>query len=211
MKKIFIILLSTLMTLWVMGQSKKANQIIDNVSKKANSYESFKVDFTFEIANPDTDDKESNKGTLLVKGDKYRLYIAGQLVICDGETIWTYLEDAEEVQINALEEDEDAITPSNIFTFYDENYKARFIKEDIQNGKTIQIVELKPNEDRNYSKVDLFIDKEETQLSKIIIFDKNGGTITYIIDEFQSNLPVDDTEFLFNEADYPNVEVIDMR
>jgi outer membrane lipoprotein-sorting protein len=193
------------------AQNKKADEIINRVSEKANSFESFKVNFTFEIYNPDSDSKDVNKGTLLVKGDKYKLDIAGQLVICDGETIWTYLEDAAEVQINTMEEEEGAITPSNIFTFYSENYKSSFVKEEVQDGKTIQQIELKPTIDRNYAKVDLFVDEQENMLTQVMIFDKNGGTITYTIDKFQSNLPVTDNEFTFEVEDYPDVEVIDMR
>jgi len=211
MKRISIVLLSMILSIGLFGQSKKADDIINKVSDKANSFESFKVNFTFEIDGPEMDGKESDKGTLFVKGDKYRLEIAGQLVMCDGETIWTYLQDAEEVQINIVEEDDGAITPSNIFTFYSDNYKSKFLKEEIEGGKTIQIVELRPTIDRNYSKVDLFVDKDETMLTQVMIFDKNGGTITYIIDELKSNIPADDAEFTFNEADYPDVEIIDMR
>jgi outer membrane lipoprotein-sorting protein len=29
-------------------------------------------------------------GTLLSKGDKYKLSVARQDVICDGKTVWTY-------------------------------------------------------------------------------------------------------------------------
>jgi len=211
MKKFNIILLSMIISLGVIAQNKKADDIINKVSEKANSFESFKANFTFEIDGPDMDGKESDKGILLVKGEKYILDIAGQKVICDGETIWTYLQDAAEVQINEVEEEDGAITPSNIFTFYSENYKSRFIKEDVSDGKTIQIIELKPSIDRNYSKVDLFVDKSDNMLTRVMIFDKNGGTINYIIDEFQSNIPVEDSEFNFNAADYPGVDVIDMR
>ena len=211
MKKFGIILLSMIISLGVIGQSKKADDIIDKVSEKANSFESFKVNFTFEFDGPDMDSKESDKGILLVKGDNYILDIAGQKVICDGETIWTYLQDAAEVQINEVEEEDGAITPSNIFTFYSDNYKSKFIKEDVSDGKTIQIIELKPSIDRNYAKVELYINKAETMLTRVMIFDKNGGTINYIIDEFQSNIPVEDSKFTFNEADYPGVEIIDMR
>jgi outer membrane lipoprotein-sorting protein len=211
MKKTIVILLGIFLSVSMIAQNKKADEIINKVSSKAKSFESFKIDFTFEMVNPDSDDKEVNHGKLFVKGEKYQLDIAGQLVIFDGETIWTYLKDAAEVQINTVEEEEGSITPSNIFTFYTENYKSRFIKEEKVEGKTIQQVELKPVEDRNYAKVDLFVDEQASMLTKVMIFDKNGGTITYKIDEFQSNLPAPDSEFTFNEADYPDVEVIDMR
>ena len=211
MKKTLVLLLAIFLAISMIAQNKKADEIINKVSSKAKSFESFKIDFTFEMVNPDSDDTEVNKGKLFVKGEKYQLDIAGQLVICDGETIWTYLRDAAEVQINIVEEEEGTITPSNIFTFYTENYKSKLENEEKVDGKTIQQIELKPIEDKNYAKVDLFVDAQENMLTRVMIFDKNGGSITYTIDEFQSNLPAPDSEFTFNEEDYPDVEIIDMR
>ena len=200
-----------LLLLWFRDQTKKAEKILDDLSMKIKSYESFYTDFTFEINNPDSKVNESDKGKLLVQGDNYRLSVAGQIVICDGETIWTYIEEAEEVQINSLEDDDGMISPSNILTFYDKNYKSKFLKEKEIDDKIIQIIELKPIEDRNFAKVDFFIDKEKLQMVRIIIFDKNDGTITYTVDNFLSNIPTKASDFTFNEEDYPGVEVIDMR
>lgn len=211
MKKTFFLIFTIFIAFMVQGQTKKAEKILDDLSMKIKSYESFFIDFTFKINNPDSEVNESDKGELLVQGDNYRLSVAGQIVICDGETIWTYIEEAEEVQINSLEDDDGMISPSNILTFYDKNYKSKFIKEEEIDGKIIQIIELKPIEDRNFSKVDFFIDKEKLQVVKVNIFDKNDGTITYNVDNFLSNIPTKASDFTFNEEDYPGVEVIDMR
>ena len=86
MKKFSVILLSMIISLGVIGQSKKADDIIDKVSEKANSFESFKVNFTFEFDGTDMDSKESDKGILLVKGDNYILDIVNEY-----ENIITYL------------------------------------------------------------------------------------------------------------------------
>jgi outer membrane lipoprotein-sorting protein len=211
MKKTFFLIFAIFFAFMVQGQTKKAEKILDDLSMKIKSYESFFIDFTYEINNPDSEVNESDKGKLLVQEDNYRLSVAGQVVICDGETIWTYIEEAEEVQINSLEDDDGMISPSNILTFYDKNYKSKFLKEEKIDGKIIQIIELKPIEDRNFAKVDFFIDKEKLQMVKIIIFDKNDGTITYTVDNFLSNIPTKASDFTFNEEDYPGVEVIDMR
>ena len=124
MKKTFFLIFAIFIAFMVQGQTKKAEKILDDLSMKIKSYESFYTDFTFEINNPDSKVNESDKGKLLVQGDNYRLSVAGQIVICDGETIWTYIEEAEEVQINSLEDDDGMISPSNILTFYDKNYKS---------------------------------------------------------------------------------------
>lgn len=190
---------------------KKSKEILDKVTAKTESYKSFKAEFTHKMKNSDAGVDESIEGILFVKGDKYRLSIAGQLVICDGETIWTYIEDAEEVQINSVEDSDETITPSNLLTSYNKNYKSKFVRETFQYGTTVYVIDLTPVEGKSYYKVRLIIDKTKEQILEITIFDKNGSTYSYIISKFTPNIPVDDSEFTFNPADYPDVDVVDMR
>lgn len=193
------------------AQNKKADDILKMATDKLNSYESIEADFTYELINPEGEVNDSGDGTLLISGDMYKLSIVGQQVICDGKTVWTYIVDAEEVQINEVVEDEDAISPSNLLTFYNNNYKAKHISEDVIDGKTAYIISLKPNEDKNYSNADLFIEKDNLHIMKVILDDKNGGQTIYTINKFEPEKEVSPDEFTFNEEDYPDVDIIDMR
>lgn len=211
MKKILTIILCAT-TIALSAQNKKADDILKMATDKLNSFETVEVDFTYDLINPEGETNESGEGTLLISGEKYRLGIVGQQVICDGTTIWTYIEDAEEVQINeVVEDEEDAISPSNLLTFYNNNYKAKHISEDVIGGNTVYIISLKPNEDKNISKADLFIKKDDLQIMKVVLDDKNGGQTVYTITKFNSEKEVTEKDFSFNEADYPDVDVIDMR
>jgi len=190
---------------------KKSKEILDKVIAKTESYKTFKAEFIHKMQNLDAGVDESTEGILFVKGDKYRLFIAGQLVICDGETIWTYIEDAEEVQINSVEDSDETITPGNLLTSYNKDYKSKFVHETFQYGTTVYVIELTPVEGKSYYKIRLIIDKAKEQILEITIFDKNESTYSYIINKFTPNIPVDDSEFTFNPADYPDVDVVDMR
>lgn len=190
---------------------KKSKEILDKVIAKTESYKSFKAEFTHKMQNSDAGVDESVQGILFVKGDKYRLSIVGQLVICDGETIWTYIEDAEEVQINSVEDSDETITPGNLLTSYNKDYKSKFVRETFQYGTIVYVIDLTPVKGKSYYKVRLVIDKAKEQILEITIFDKNGSTYSYIINKFAQNIPVDDSEFTFNPADYPDVDVVDMR
>jgi len=190
---------------------KKSSEIIDRVISKTEAYRSFKAEFTHKMKNAEAGIDESNEGELTVMGDKYQLKIAGQMVISDGETIWTYIEDAEEVQINAVEESDESITPSNLLTSYNEDYKSKFIRESFQYGTTVYVIDLTPAEGKSYYKVRLIIDKEKEQILEITIFDKNGSTYSYIVNKFEPNVDVEESDFTFNPEDYPEVDVVDMR
>jgi len=191
----------------------KAKTILDEVSVKTKSYTSIKAEFTYSMENEADDISESQKGTLLLKGKKYRLEIAGQEIISDGKTVWTYLKDVGEVQISELEYDEGAVSPTNIFTIYEEGFKYQFYKEEVQDGRSVQLINLYPinANEKSYHTIRLSIDKNKKQLIAIEIFGKEGNTYTYKIKKFATNLTVEDSHFTFKPSDHPDVEIIDLR
>jgi len=194
------------------SQAKKSSEeILKQVSEKTKSYSTIKVNFTYNMDNPSAKVHESESGVLTVKGDQYRLDISGQQVISDSKTTWTYISEANEVQINSVEEDENAMTPTKLLTSYNEDYKSKLVNEITKDGRGIYVIELKPNTEKNFTNVEMQIDKELYRIVRIAIQDKNGNTFSYIVNKFETNIPVKDTDFTFNTKDFPGVEVIDMR
>ena len=210
---ILLVIVSFLFLTYTQAQSKKATAILKEVSEKTQSYETIKIAFTYKMDNPDADIHEQESGKLKVKGDKYQLSIAGQTVINDGETMWTYIEDANEVQINEVEEDEDDfLSPTKLLTSYSENYKAKYIGEKPWKGtKKAVLIELKPNEDKTFKVVELLIDNTLKRILSISIYDKNDNIFSYTIDEFEPNVMFDPSDFIFDPEEYPGIEIIDMR
>ncbi|MCF8379110.1 MAG: outer membrane lipoprotein carrier protein LolA [Bacteroidales bacterium] len=190
---------------------KKSMELLDKLTAKTESYKTIEVDFTYKMLNEEADIDETTQGVLKIMGNKYRLNIAGQDVISDGETVWTYIPDADEVQINSVEDSEESITPNKLLLSYNDDYKSKFIKETFQYGATVNVVDLTPYEGKTYYKVRLVIDAAKDQLYEITIFDKNGSTYSYIINKFIANPDIPESEFTFNEKDFPGVEKVDMR
>lgn len=192
---------------------KKSREILDNLTAQTESYNSIKVEFTYKMNNEEAGIDESTTGTLFIMGNKYKLHISGQQVISDGETIWTYIEDDEEVQINEMDEEVDgSLSPNKLLTSYNEDYKSNFVKETFLYGTTAVLIDLTPAEGKTYSKVRLIIDKAKNQILEITIFDKNGSTYTYILKSFiPDSEEIKESDFTFNTDDYPDVDVIDMR
>jgi chaperone LolA len=192
------------------SQSKdsKASSLLDEVSKKAKSFKSIKVDFIYSMENTKAKINEEKTGTLLVSGDKYKMSAAGQTVICDGKTIWTYIKESNEVQVNALENKDDALTPSKLLTSYNSNYKSKIIKSA---DPAVESIELIPNTSKNLTKAILGIDKAKKQVKSFTIYDKNGNTFSYKIKNYLTDTPVTDADFTFDAKKFPGVEIIDMR
>jgi outer membrane lipoprotein-sorting protein len=216
MKKILMIVIAMQYALLLVSQNadkgdKKSNEILDRLTKKTEAYQTIKTEFSYIMKNDEAGVDEKTEGTLSVKGDKYRLVIAGQIVICDGTTIWTYIKDADEIQINSVENSEESITPNKLLTSYNKDYKSKFVKETFQYGTTVNIVDLTPIEGKSYSSVRAVIDKARDQLLEITIFDKNGSTYSYIINKFEPDIPITDSQFTYSASEFPGAEMIDMR
>lgn len=194
------------------AQAKKNSEdILNEVSAKTKALTSIRISFTYNMDNPSAKVHESETGTLLVRGDQYSLNIAGQKVICDGKTVWTYIADSKEVQVNAVEENENVLTPTRLLTSYSKDYKSKLTGEVMKDGHPQYVIELKPNADKSFTNVELQVDKELYRITRIAIQDKSGNTFSYIVNKFEPNVPVNDSDFVFDAKDYPGVEVIDMR
>lgn len=189
----------------------KAKEILNKVSIKIKSYTCYKIDFTYKMENAQKKINEVKTGSVIIKGNKYYLDITGQIVICDGKTTWAYIKDANEVNIDNVRTDDDAINPTKLMDTYNKNYKCKLIKKTSENGKYVQIINLTPIKGKKYFKVRLTIDKAQQQIISSIVYDKDGTTYTYLVTKFTSNIQVTDANFIFNKTNYPDVEINDMR
>lgn len=194
------------------SRNKKASDILEEVTQKTKSYHSIKMDFDYRMENPGANINEVTHGEVLVSGDKYRLDIAGQLVICNGKTIWTVIKDAEEVQINEVYEDDDSFSPTKILSDYSKDYKSKLDpKVNELNGVSVYLLELTPNEEKTFKQVNLYIRKDEMQPYRMEIFDYNDSVYTYTITNFEPDVEVTDSDFTFSKDEFPGYDVIDMR
>ena len=209
MKKLLFLVIIAVLNVAAFAQSdKKATAILDEVSVKTKAYKTIKIEFTYAMDNAKQKIHDKFKGTLLSKGDKYKLTAAGQDVISDGKTVWTYLKDTKEVQINNVGEDDDSFTPTKLLSGYSKDFKSKFIEEK-GNEQYIELYPLKKG--KSFTKVQLIIDKSKKQISRFVIYDRNGSTFTYLVDKFVTDQPIADNVFTFNKAEHPGVEINDMR
>ncbi len=186
----------------------KARTILEEVSAKAKAAKSIRADFSYIMDNPKAKIHEEKTGKVLISGDKYTMTAAGQTVICDGITIWTFFKESNEVQVNDVDEKDEALTPARLLTSYHQNYNARSVKSEDPAWETI---ELTPVKTKNFSKAILNIHKTKKQITTFRIYDKNGNVFTYKISNYTTDVPVTSADFTFDPKKHPGVEIIDMR
>ena len=207
----YIIILAISLSFINMSFAQKAEDVLEELSSKTNSYKNIKTSFAYKMVNLEAEIDETTNGTLIVAGNKYHLNIAGQEVICDGETLWTYLADSEEVQINEVSEDE-GFSPTKLLSSYNDDYTSKLGDEIIKDGISFYQINLKPKDkNSNLDYVVLSVNKELLQLSEFIMYDFDGNVFSYEIKQFVTNSELPSDSFKFDTAKYPNLEVIDMR
>ena len=209
MKKIlYTLLLLALATQGLNAQNAaKGKEILSAMSKKYKSYTTVKADFKYILEVQSEKFKEEQKGTFSLKGQKFKLEMNDQSVFCDGKLIWTYLKDANEVQINKFDPKSMNISPTEIFTMYEKGFLYAYMGDE----GNYQLVELTPNDKKvNYFKVKIYVDKIKSVIAKAKIYEKNGNIFTYEITNLVPNSPMADNSFTFDKTKYPKVTVTDL-
>lgn len=214
MKRILVLLLATsLVSLSYAQYDAKAREILDAMSEKYKKIEAYKAEFSTSLVNEVDGVNETFEGKITVKGDKYILETTDQTVINNGTTVWTYLPDVNEVNIDVYDPDDDEITPSSIFDEYKKGYKYIWMETTKEGGSTCDVIDLIPNDTQNnqFFKIKMVITSSDKTLKKWTMFEKSGNKHIYTISNFNSAVSVKDADFSFDTNKYPDVEVIDLR
>ena len=194
------------------AQDARAKSIIETASKKMGSLKTLKSGFTLRIIGKNGKAQDTKKGVFLMKGQKYRITIPGQEIISDGNTVWTYMKDAGEVQVSNNNPSEQTMSPTKLFTnFYDKEYNYKYAGTRKVGGKQCDILELQPKaKSAQFGRVELAIEKNGA-IAGGNIFEKNGNQYQYEVSGFVANAPLGDNLFAFDTKAHPKVEVIDLR
>ena len=211
MKYFFLSVLFILSTILTAQSDKKAEELLEKVINKMAAYENFKAELSYTMVNKEMDIDEKKTGVIFVKDDSYRIEMEGQIIISDGTTIWTYIQDSEEVMISDVEAEEESISPSKILTTYNEDYKAKFDVDKKLKNVDLKCISLKPNEGKQFENMRIEVNEKKLTLESFSLNDKNGNVFTYFIINLEPNLELPDDTFTFDPAKYPDVDVIDMR
>lgn len=213
MKKIACLLSVAFLTvsLAFAQKDKRAQGILDAMSKRYKSLKSYQAAFTYTSAGGGS--KESYKGDLTVKNEKFHLILGGQEVFTDGKTMSTYIKETNEVNV----QDYDAsgggeLNPTQIYTIYKRGFDYRFLKEQKEGGRTLEVIELTPNRPKSpIATLQISVDKADKSVRNWLIINKDGKRTTYTITKFTPNVNVPDSYFVFDKGKYPGVEVVDLR
>ncbi len=217
MKKILLIVMIAVFAYSAMAQKdQKAKAILDAVSKQTKTYKTIKIKFLYILQNTQENVVDTTKGTIYIKGNKYKLFFMGNEIFSDGKTIWTHLIADEELTISEPnQENEQVLNPAKVLTIYESGFKYQYVGETSQAGSMLQQINLFPEKpkEKKYSSIKLLIDKSKKQIFALQTRNKDGINYTIQITQFKPNVKVIESMFTFdkNRPQYKGVYVIDER
>ena len=198
-----------LLTLWMLAllpycisaqTDAKAAEVLDKTLETLSQGSGIRVDF-----------EGTEKGFLLLRGEKFYLNNGNIQSWYDGKTQWSYVADTEEVNIShPTPEELQGVNPYFIIMRYKTDFDYTYKGKRTRNGVEGHEIILTPKHSDNRELIRAFISHKHQPLA--MQMEKDGQTIGEInVTRYQTNQKLEDGMFRFNMSLYPNAEIIDLR
>ena len=199
-----IIIIITSNNLIISQNAEEAELLLNKVSENIKGYDNIYINYTYTLSNLEEDINQTNKGSFVTEGDNWKFVMLGVTRIFDGEKLYTIIPDDEEVTISTQNpDDESTITPNKMLYFYEEGYNFEMDIIQYVGRKKIHFVKLVPmDSDAEIKYILLGIDVEFNQIYKVIETGINDTQTTIAIVDFEVNLPLEESLFVFDREKY---------
>lgn len=186
--------------------AKKAKELLNEVSAKVKSYKNITINFKYSLQNYKENINQESNGNVSLQGNLFNLNFMGVSKIFDGKKIYTIVPEDEEISIANIDaNDENAITPNKMLTFFNNGFKYSWDISQNVKGRKIQYVKLTPINIKDQRKEVLIgIDVQTNHIYNIIEIGKNGTKTTITVNSFKTNQPLSKNHFTFTKSKYPN-------
>jgi len=189
----------------------KCEEILQKVSDNIQKNNASKFNFKLEIKSEDIN--EIQNGYALIEKEKFYYKTEEREVICDGVNVWTYLLEDNECYIDLLEDLDNTLNPSEIFTLWNEGFKFKYVDKIIVNNQTIHKIKMFPSQPDKSTFHTIIMDVNESLklISKASVKTKDGVTINTTISKLTNNPKIDTNQFSWDADSHPNSDEIDNR
>lgn len=209
MKILYTLLAILSLSTMSFGQTS-SQSILDKLSKKMKSHNSFYVEFSANTKNTSSGTNTTETGKGWVKGSKFYASLGEIAVVSNGLKTWTIVKEEKSVYEADSDEDEDIMNPRKLMTIWESGFKNKLGKETTINKERVNVIYLYPKSpsDVEYHTIILYISKTKGDLRKVIIKTKDATVMTYNLKKYTPNPTISDSKFVFDKKKYPGYTVI---
>ena len=193
-------------------RSSDARKILDKTAERLTQEKGVKATFKAEIFN-DGNSQGFTTGDICLENNKFCISTADMTTWFNGETQWTYVKANEEVNISTPTEEElQTLNPYMFIQLYKSGYKYNMVETELRGKACYEITLTAKKKNKSVNVFVLNIEKQTNELMCIRMQDNQNHKWTRIaIHDFQSNIEFKNEDFEFNEKNYPDAELIDLR
>ena len=198
----------------VLGQDPLAEPILDKLAVLFSSDNASHIEFRYEVESKAENYKMEDYGSVIIKGNNYKLKTEDVEVFYNGKKMWTYSPVNEEVYVSTPDPenmDQMMIVPFILLNDYKNYFKYR-LKGEIQvNSKIFYEVDLYPIDlNSSYSIIRIQTEKSTGRLHSFLLQQKNGMSYTIFITELIAKVKISPDTFEWNKNLYPSVLIIEL-
>lgn len=189
------------------GFGQSAKSVLDKVQHNLKSIQGATANFTYSTQDRNNRNLGTVSGTIALKGNKYYIKQGSNEIFCNGQKTWNF-NGSDEVTVNNVDNSAGTLNPQKILsgTFVNSGFGAKLLSSAGAN----YVIELIPTDKRkNFTKVNLYVNKAKSLVTKAVIWEKTGSTVTFNMTHINTRASLPDSKFTFNTKAHPGVDVID--
>ena len=214
MKKTFFISTLLLIASFSFAQnSTDAKSILDNAYSAYENSKGIKMSFNLTTTDQKKTAYQPQKGTAMIKGNKFKIEMPAIDTWFDGQTQWVLMKDVNEVNISSPSSEEVAsISPLALLSMYKNGYTLKTPVSKTVNGKNAYVIDMIPTGNKSdFKDISVAVDRKNNTVLQVNLTMKNGIKTNIDISDYNANYNFPDTDFVFDKTKYKGVEVVDLR
>ncbi|MDR0686577.1 MAG: outer-membrane lipoprotein carrier protein LolA [Dysgonamonadaceae bacterium] len=213
--KYCVLLFFFIFSLPAVGRDIDTEKLLLKSEKAFRSAGAMSAYFTINIRESGDGNTQSFDGTILIKGNKFRIDAPDYDIWFDGRTQWVYNESTNEVNISEPDaKDVQTMNPLMIYKIYRKGCDLKYAGEKIDHRmrKIIEITLIPKDVGGDIREVVLQINSEDfLPVYFRIHFRNNDFDNEIFVNRYDVNQDFSDLLFAFDISGHPDIEVIDLR
>lgn len=213
-QKLMMVLAGLGLLMVVSAQDERVHPYMQAVSDQFKMDEGYEIQVDYIREDIMQESSNEGNGTIWMKGIRYKMIVDEYIVYFDGTKRYSQNTDTEEVYVSTPDPEDPGYlqsVPIRAIKAYQQDFKYQFMGERNFMGKQRVEIQLYPLDLTGpYSMLKLFIHPTSMNLEAFVLKHKEGINYTMILTSISGKQKLDDSEFIFNQQDYPNTEIIEL-
>lgn len=206
-----IVVIAGLLALPLLAQNLSPDKVMDRLDGKIKDAKTLRIAFEEAYIWKLTGETVTTQGTLFLEGERrFRVETEDQIIVSDGETLWTYSRSQNRVLIDKLGENETQMLPRRILFHYVKDYAVQSAGKETLDGKeSVRLIFTANTQAVLYPRVELWVNLDTWLPSQVLQEDMDGNHTRYRLLEVNVDVPLPEGALVFQAPE--GADVIDMR